>query len=210
MSRRHSFSPAVTGLGPAASSRVKLQAFSKKVTLAVQAPAGGPVHGIEAPGFLLDESAGAFVHASEAIEWEVRQALACALPRLALGDAGEICHADIADQAADYLLDLLHDEVSAALRGVGGGAEPGVVTSNLTVRRPALSEWKLRLPYFSSWGPVGLLSTLFAIGLSAHPASEAVQIPQAEAGFWTAVSWRACAVACRPLTQRCGRLRGKP
>ena len=54
------------------------------------------------------------MHASEDMDGEVRQALACALPSLALNDAGEVCNADIADQAADYLLDLLHDEVGAA------------------------------------------------------------------------------------------------
>ena len=104
----------VSGLGSTASSRVKLQAFSKKVTLVVQAPAGGLGPGVEAPSSLLDESAGALVHASEDMDGEVRQALACALPSLALNDAGEVCNADIADQAADYLLDLLHDEVGAA------------------------------------------------------------------------------------------------
>ena len=112
-----------TGIATASSTRVKLQAFSKKTTFMVGSECSRI--GSEAEERLFEDAVGALVHASEDSEDGVRQALAELLPVIPVdkGNPRELS-TDLTEHALDFLIDLMHDETGT----VSAAAAAGLLT----------------------------------------------------------------------------------
>ena len=110
-----------TGIATACSVRVKLQACSKKTTFMVRFDRIAA--GCEADERLLEDAVGAFIHASEDCEDQVRQALAELLSVIPINDDNGVRESstELTQHALDFLVDLMHDEAVAVSAAAAEG-----------------------------------------------------------------------------------------